>query len=863
MRLPSLLAAAAALAAIAPAAAGAAAAPLTPSIVGEEPNGGGVFRFVQAVAYSPGGGTVFTADQYSGVVQAFGRDGGYRFSVGARAARREPGRLGIVGGVATDRAGHLYVLDSENDRVQIFSAADGTPLASFGDASLFDLSANDPAIGAGISASGLAVDQRSAASAPTVYVADQGRDRVARFELDPGTLLPAGPPSFSDPSLGLAAPQGIAVDPAGTRLYVADDQNDRVVVLDPQSLVLVAQVGSSGGGPGRFQAPYDVAVDTHQPPRLYVGDNLNNRVDVFDAQSLGFLGALGGFGRTPGLFSIVRAVGGLTDDPQGGVAVADTANNRIHVYTGDGALTAAWGIAGRSAGYFTRPRGVAFAPDGGIAVADSFNHRIERIDPDGGFGGQLGLISSFTGYPSEGAAAGQFSLPSAVTYDAAGDTVVADTGNDRVVVFGPDGSILRTTAPGRLADPQALAPGPSAGSVFIADTGNGRIVLLGEDGTVTPARTGLSHPIALAADGGTRVYAADDTRVFEAVAMTDVAPPLGAAAWDHPDGLAVDPADGTLYVSELRPGTPNGARVLRGTPAAGATFTWDVLATEGSGSREVIQPGGLALSADGATLLVADYGNNRVVRFDAPGHGPAPTMALSVGIDRITRGTVTSNPLGIACATDCTQHFGAGRQVTLSAAPLPGARFAGWTGACAAAGAAPVCTVAMNADRSVGASFADAPAAVVAPRPPPPPPPPRVTVTRLRIVPSTLHRARRADRRRHVRARKATRAKVRLTLSRPAKVTVTIAVARKGVRRGSRCVAPPRKRRKGARACTRFVTRRGTRTVSLNSGPRSFTLTPRFAGRTLPAGSYRLDVVALDASGNRVGPVGARLRVVG
>ena len=412
-------------------------AALSPSIVGESPNGGGVFRFVQAVAFSPGGDLVFTGDQYSGVVQAFGRDGSFRFRLGSRATRREPGRLGVVGGVATDRSGHVYVLDAENDRVQVFSAADGQWLAGFGDATIFDLQANDAAIGAGISASGLAVHQPSASSPPTVYVADQGRSRVARFTLDLATLTPAGGPTFSTPDLGLLRPQGIALDPAGRLVYVADNQNDRIAVLDPQSLGLVGQIAGSGGGPGQFQAPYDVAVDSHQPPRLYVADNLNNRVGVYDAFSLGFLGHFGGFGRSPGLFSIVRAVGGLSDDPQGGVAVADTANNRIHVLGPGGGLAAAWGIAGRSAGYFTRPRGVAFTPGGGVAVADSFNHRVARMDADGTFTGSLGLVSTFTGYPSEGAAAGQFSLPAAVAFDAAGNTVVADTGNDRVVVFAP------------------------------------------------------------------------------------------------------------------------------------------------------------------------------------------------------------------------------------------------------------------------------------------------------------------------------------------------------------------------------------------------------------------------------------------
>src|SRR5262249_36354536 len=81
----------------------AAAPPLTASVVGEAPTGGGVLRFPQAVAYSPGGGTIVVGDQFSGKVSVFGAAGDFRFTLGSRATRREPGRIGVVGGVAVDR----------------------------------------------------------------------------------------------------------------------------------------------------------------------------------------------------------------------------------------------------------------------------------------------------------------------------------------------------------------------------------------------------------------------------------------------------------------------------------------------------------------------------------------------------------------------------------------------------------------------------------------------------------------------------------------------------------------------------------------------------------------------------------------
>src|SRR3954464_9474123 len=171
MRRASLFALSLASAACWTSAAGAAPPALTSSTVGEPPNAGGVFRFPQAVAFSPGGARVFVGDQYSSAVQAFAADGTFQFAFGSRAVRREPGRLGVVGGVATDRDGRVYVLDSENDRVEVFTPA-GTLVTSWGDSTIFDLSTNPNSVTAGISASGIAVAQPAPGAAPVVYVAD-------------------------------------------------------------------------------------------------------------------------------------------------------------------------------------------------------------------------------------------------------------------------------------------------------------------------------------------------------------------------------------------------------------------------------------------------------------------------------------------------------------------------------------------------------------------------------------------------------------------------------------------------------------------------------------------------------------------
>lgn len=66
-------------------------------------------------------------------------------------------------------------------------------------------------------------------------------------------------------------------------------------------------------------------------------------------------------------------------------------------------------------------------------------------------------------------------------------------------------------------------------------------------------------------------------------------------------------------------------------------------------------------------------------------------------------GTVTSEPDGIDCGTDCGESFSAGSSVTLTAAPFPGSAFEGWTGGgCSETGS---CMVVMNSDLTVSAKF--------------------------------------------------------------------------------------------------------------------------------------------------------------
>lgn len=84
---------------------------------------------------------------------------------------------------------------------------------------------------------------------------------------------------------------------------------------------------------------------------------------------------------------------------------------------------------------------------------------------------------------------------------------------------------------------------------------------------------------------------------------------------------------------------------------------------------------------------------------------PAGHSVLSV--TKTGLGSLTSNPVGINCSGTCNAAFANGTSVTLTAAPVTGYYFAGWSGACSGQG---TCTVTLNSHQTATASFVQIPA---------------------------------------------------------------------------------------------------------------------------------------------------------
>ena len=93
-----------------------------------------------------------------------------------------------------------------------------------------------------------------------------------------------------------AKPHDIVLSPTGTLLYVADNDNDRIAVLDAQTLKEVGVFAQ-----GEVSAPHDVVFDAQG--RLLVADTGNSRIAIYEVNGVSgrLVGSLQGgrFRRAP------------------------------------------------------------------------------------------------------------------------------------------------------------------------------------------------------------------------------------------------------------------------------------------------------------------------------------------------------------------------------------------------------------------------------------------------------------------------------------------------------------------------------------------------------------------------------------
>jgi DNA-binding beta-propeller fold protein YncE len=218
---------------------------------------------------------------------------------------------------------------------------------------------------------------------------------------------------------------GIAVSRDGCTLVVSDADSNAVHEID----AVDASVRRVAGGRAvqerpPFSVPYQVCITPDS--FVFVADSSNARVQVLTL-TLDFHAFVG-------VGQLVRPCGVCANVDV--VVVSENTAHRISVFSRrDDAAPRRFGSQGRLDGELLRPCGLCFvAHDRHVAVADSGNNRVSVFSIDGEFIRHVGV--------------GALLSPQGVAASAFDELVVADAGNGRVVVFSDAGDLLATLGEG-------------------------------------------------------------------------------------------------------------------------------------------------------------------------------------------------------------------------------------------------------------------------------------------------------------------------------------------------------------------------------------------------------------------------------
>lgn len=163
------------------------------------------------------------------------------------------------------------------------------------------------------------------------------------------------------------------------------------------------------------------------------------------------------------------------------------------------------------------------------------------------------------------------------------------------------GTLANLPMAGNLEEPSAVVVDPATGKVFVADTGNHRV---------------LRYASAAALRNGDAAEL-----VFGDSTLTNGAfEPAALDTMQGPCGLCID-AGGRLWVSDTDNHRvlmfANAAAISTNGPNASLVLGQPDGTSDTSGTTKSLMNGPMGLAVDaGGRLWVADYGNNRVLRFD-------------------------------------------------------------------------------------------------------------------------------------------------------------------------------------------------------------------------------------------------------
>lgn len=328
---------------------------------------------------------------------------------------------------------------------------------------------------------------------------------------------------------------------------------------------------------------------------------------------------------------------GLAVDVTGNLYLSDASNSRIRRVDASTGLIST--VVGNGTPGFngdglpgsqtsvSQPAGLALDGAGNLYFADAGNNAVRRLDALSGVVTTVAGQPGMSGYAGDGgpATAAKLTLPEGLAFNAAGDLLIADTGNSAIRRVEADHGIIHLFAGTGLAGfggdggsalnamlntPWNVTVAPD-GSVLIADFGNDRVRKISPAGIISTL-----------VGNGARGFSGDGGAPSQ-------------AELSEPAALALDPA-GNLYIADSGNNRVRTVSVADGFLHTLVGNSGDSFAGDGGPANEasLYGPYALAFSA-GGDLFVADIFHNRVRRVSAH------TLTLNYATIRVSK---TSSP---------------------------------------------------------------------------------------------------------------------------------------------------------------------------------------------------------------------------
>ena len=266
--------------------------------------------------------------------------------------------------VSVSKEGLIYVVDGVNNKIKAFNQK-GKFIFSFGK--------KGPLKGQFKFPMGIDIDDSG-----RVYIADSGNRRVQVFN-STGSFISQirVPPKDDNP----ADPTDVAVNEAGNRLYVVDNDNHYILAYDLSTLEQIKTFGMPGIEKREFRYPFLAALDKEK--YLYITDVINTRVQVFNPDGL-FVMVIGGWGVEKGKFFRPK---GVAVDKLNRLFVSDSYMGVIQVFLSSGDFYSVLGDPEKGAvKKFIKPMGIYIDDNNRLYVVEMFAEKVSVYSIEGDTG---------------------------------------------------------------------------------------------------------------------------------------------------------------------------------------------------------------------------------------------------------------------------------------------------------------------------------------------------------------------------------------------------------------------------------------------------------------------------------------------